>query len=200
MSEEEIKEPTEEIEEEVFERGGMATIFGAPISWIALFGAICAVTTVIPFYFYVTGGGYVSVASGLFMPLAGQVLCLHRKLAPLVPYHQNISRSAPASHPAANLALIHHTKSRVHGSLKFAIANHGVTDAPSRKCDICQSCLHRVICTAGVPHQNNAQIRLVALKAGWHQRLRPVSSQAHLLDNPDTFKARPQFSLQMPTN
>lgn len=74
MSEEEIREPTEEIEEEVFERGGMATIFGAPISWIALFGAICAVTTVIPFYFYVTGGGYVSVASGLFMPLAGQVL------------------------------------------------------------------------------------------------------------------------------
>jgi len=72
MSEE--QEQVNEVEEEEFERGGMASIAGAPISWTALFGAICAVTTLIPFYFYVTGGGYVSVASGLFMPLAGQVL------------------------------------------------------------------------------------------------------------------------------
>jgi hypothetical protein len=63
-----------EVEEEEFARGGLATIAGAPISWTALFAAVCAVTTIIPFYFYVTGGGYVSVASGLFMPLAGQVL------------------------------------------------------------------------------------------------------------------------------
>jgi hypothetical protein len=41
---------------------------------VALFAAICAVTTLIPLYFYVTGGGYVSVATGIFMPLAGQVL------------------------------------------------------------------------------------------------------------------------------
>lgn len=61
-------------EEEEFERRGMATIAGAPISWTALFGAICAVTSLIPFYFYVTGGGYISLGSGLFMPLAGQVL------------------------------------------------------------------------------------------------------------------------------
>ena len=75
MSEEmEPRVQTEEVEEEEFARGGMATIFGAPISWTALFAAICAVTTLIPFYFYVTGGGYVSAASGLFMPLAGQVL------------------------------------------------------------------------------------------------------------------------------
>lgn len=71
MSEE--QKPVADVEEE-FARGGMATIAGAPISWTALFAAICAVTTIIPFYFYVTGGGYVSVASGLFMPLAGQVL------------------------------------------------------------------------------------------------------------------------------
>ena len=71
MSEEQKLVP--EAEEE-FERGGAASIAGAPISWVALFAAICAVTTIIPFYFYVTGGGYVSVASGLFMPLAGQVL------------------------------------------------------------------------------------------------------------------------------
>jgi hypothetical protein len=75
MSEEmEPRVQAEEVEEEEFARGGMATIFGAPISWTALFAAICAVTTLIPFYFYVTGGGYVSAASGLFMPLAGQVL------------------------------------------------------------------------------------------------------------------------------
>jgi hypothetical protein len=76
MSEEmEPRVQSEEVEEEEeFVRGGLATIAGAPISWIALFAAVCAVTTLIPFYFYVTGGGYVSVASGLFMPLAGQVL------------------------------------------------------------------------------------------------------------------------------
>ena len=75
MSEEmESRAQTEEVEEEEFARGGLATIAGAPISWTALFAAICAVSTLIPFYFYVTGGGYVSAASGLFMPLAGQVL------------------------------------------------------------------------------------------------------------------------------
>jgi len=75
MSEEiKVGEQPEEIEEEEFQRGGMATIAGAPISWVALFAAICGVTTVIPLYFYVTGGGYVSVSTGLFMPLAGQVL------------------------------------------------------------------------------------------------------------------------------
>lgn len=75
MSEEmEPKVQTEEFEEEEFERRGMATIAGAPISWTALFAAICAVTSLIPFYFYVTGGGYISLGSGLFMPLAGQVL------------------------------------------------------------------------------------------------------------------------------
>jgi len=74
MSEEMERKVQEDAQEEVFERGGLASIAGAPISWVALFAAICAVTTLIPFYFYVTGGGYVSAASGLFMPLAGQVL------------------------------------------------------------------------------------------------------------------------------
>ena len=75
MSEEmKPKVQTAEVEEEEFERRGLATIVGAPISWTALFGAICGVTSLIPFYFYVTGGGYISLGSGLFMPLAGQVL------------------------------------------------------------------------------------------------------------------------------
>jgi hypothetical protein len=108
MSEEmEPRVQTEEVEEEEFERGGLATIAGAPISWTALFAAICAVTTLIPFYFYVTGGGYVSVASGLFMPLAGQVLgpwagtiaaFVTRDTAAIVPRAQG-RRSARAGDP-----------------------------------------------------------------------------------------------------
>lgn len=74
MSEQAPQVQAEVGQEEEFERGGMAVIAGAPLSWVALFAAIAAATTVIPFYFYVTGGGYVSVATGLFMPLAGQVL------------------------------------------------------------------------------------------------------------------------------
>lgn len=75
MSEEKlVNAQPENVEEEEFVAGGLATIAGASISWVALFAAICAVTSLIPFYFYVTGGGYVSLGSGLFMPLAGQVL------------------------------------------------------------------------------------------------------------------------------
>jgi len=59
---------------EKFSQSGLATIAKAPVSWVALFAAINGVTSLIPFYFYVTGGGYISLGSGLFMPLAGQIL------------------------------------------------------------------------------------------------------------------------------
>jgi hypothetical protein len=68
------QEESVEGELKAYEQAGLATLSKAPISWVALFAAICGVTSLIPFYIYITGGGYISMGSGLFMPLAGQLL------------------------------------------------------------------------------------------------------------------------------
>lgn len=53
---------------------GMATILGAPISWVALFGALIGALSIVPMLFYLSGGGYVSAGMIIFAPLAGIVL------------------------------------------------------------------------------------------------------------------------------
>jgi hypothetical protein len=53
---------------------GMATILGAPISWVAIFGALIGGLSFIPMLFYLTGGGFISAGMIIFAPLAGIVL------------------------------------------------------------------------------------------------------------------------------
>ena len=53
---------------------GMATIFGAPISWIALFGALMGALSIVPMIFYPFGGGYASAGMVIFGPMAGLIL------------------------------------------------------------------------------------------------------------------------------
>jgi hypothetical protein len=53
---------------------GMATVLGAPISWVAIFGALIGGLSFIPMLFYLTGGGFVSAGMIIFAPLAGIVL------------------------------------------------------------------------------------------------------------------------------
>jgi hypothetical protein len=52
----------------------MARIFGAPISWIALFGALTGAMSMVPMLFYPMGGGFVSAGLAIFLPLAGLIL------------------------------------------------------------------------------------------------------------------------------
>jgi hypothetical protein len=52
----------------------MATILGAPISWVAIFGALIGGLSFVPMLFYLTGGGFVSAGMIVFAPLAGIVL------------------------------------------------------------------------------------------------------------------------------
>jgi len=53
----------------------MATrgIGGAPVSWVALFGAILGATSIIPAIFWFEGGGYIAM-NRLLLPLVGLVL------------------------------------------------------------------------------------------------------------------------------
>ena len=53
---------------------GMAKIFGAPISWIALFGALMGAMAIVPMLFYPTGGGFASAGMVIFGPLSGLIL------------------------------------------------------------------------------------------------------------------------------
>jgi predicted membrane protein len=57
-----------------FQGRGMATVLGAPISWVALFGALVGALSIVPMLFYLSGGGYVSAGMIIFAPLAGIVL------------------------------------------------------------------------------------------------------------------------------
>ena len=57
-----------------FRGRGMATILGAPISWVALFGALVGALSIVPMLFYLTGGGFVSAGMIIFAPLAGIIL------------------------------------------------------------------------------------------------------------------------------
>ena len=53
---------------------GLATIFGAPLSWVALFGALIGALSIVPMIFYIFGGGFASAGMIVFGPLAGLVL------------------------------------------------------------------------------------------------------------------------------
>lgn len=57
-----------------YKKRGMATIFGAPISWVALFGALMGVTALVPMIFYIFGGGFISAGMAIFGPITGLVL------------------------------------------------------------------------------------------------------------------------------
>jgi hypothetical protein len=52
---------------------GAATLFGAPISWVALFGAILGATSIVPVFFFAQGGAYIPL-SQLLSTIAGLVL------------------------------------------------------------------------------------------------------------------------------
>jgi hypothetical protein len=67
-------EPKPSPEEREFTGRGMATIFGAPISWIALFGALIGALSIVPLIFYPFGGGFASAGMIIFGPMAGLVL------------------------------------------------------------------------------------------------------------------------------
>jgi hypothetical protein len=60
--------------EREFKATSAVAIFGAPISWVALFGALIGALAVIPFIFYSQGGGFTSLGMGLFAPMAGVML------------------------------------------------------------------------------------------------------------------------------
>jgi hypothetical protein len=53
---------------------GMARIFGAPISWVALFGALMGALSIVPMIFYPFGGGFASAGMVVFGPLSGVIL------------------------------------------------------------------------------------------------------------------------------
>jgi hypothetical protein len=60
--------------EREFTGRAMASIFGAPISWIALFGALMGALSIIPMIFYPFGGGFASAGMIIFGPMAGLIL------------------------------------------------------------------------------------------------------------------------------
>jgi len=62
------------VEAREFTGRGMASIFGAPISWIALFGALMGALSIVPMIFYPFGGGFASAGMVIFGPMAGLVL------------------------------------------------------------------------------------------------------------------------------
>ena len=61
-------------EERVFEAVSAAGIFGAPISWVALVGALMGALAIVPFIFYPFGGGFMSAGMGVFGPIGGMLL------------------------------------------------------------------------------------------------------------------------------
>jgi hypothetical protein len=61
-------------EERDFQARSASGIFGAPISWVALIGALMGALAVVPFLFYPVGGGYTSLGMGIFGPMAGVIL------------------------------------------------------------------------------------------------------------------------------
>ena len=61
-------------EEREFTASLRSSILGGPLSWVALFGALNAVTSMIPVVVYPLGGGYVSLGQILLFPLSGYLL------------------------------------------------------------------------------------------------------------------------------
>lgn len=65
---------TPQVQERDFQAKSSAGIFGAPISWVAMFGALIGALSIVPFLFYPVGGGFTSVGMGIFAPIAGMLL------------------------------------------------------------------------------------------------------------------------------
>ena len=63
-----------EVEEREFARSPMSSILGAPLSWVALFGALTGVGSLIPVLAYPTGGGYASLSTIVLFPVTGLFL------------------------------------------------------------------------------------------------------------------------------
>jgi hypothetical protein len=61
-------------QERDFEARSAAGIFGAPISWVALVGALMGALSLVPFIFYPFGGGFMSAGMGVMGPLGGMLL------------------------------------------------------------------------------------------------------------------------------
>jgi len=61
-------------EARTFEAKSAVSIFDAPISWVALFGALIGALSIVPFLFYPWGGGFLSAGAGIFAPVAGMIL------------------------------------------------------------------------------------------------------------------------------
>jgi hypothetical protein len=64
--------PTPEVKE--FEAKSAVAIFGAPISWVALFGALIGALSIVPLLMYPFGGGFMSAGMGVFGPITGILL------------------------------------------------------------------------------------------------------------------------------
>lgn len=61
-------------DEKKYEAKSTVSFFGAPIAWVALFGALIGALSIVPMLIYVTGGGFMSVGMGIFAPISGMLL------------------------------------------------------------------------------------------------------------------------------
>lgn len=57
-----------------YEAKSDVSIFGAPVSWVALFGSLIGALSIVPMSFYTTGGGFMSAGMGIFAPISGIIL------------------------------------------------------------------------------------------------------------------------------
>lgn len=64
----------EQEEEHEFARTPMSSILGAPLSWVALFGALTGVGSLIPVLMYPAGGGYASLSTTVLFGVTGLLL------------------------------------------------------------------------------------------------------------------------------
>ena len=60
--------------ERKYEAKSSVSIFGAPVSWVALFGSLIGALSIVPMSFYTSGGGFMSAGMGIFAPLSGMLL------------------------------------------------------------------------------------------------------------------------------
>lgn len=60
--------------ERKYEAKSAVAIFGAPVSWVALFGSLIGALSILPMSFYASGGGFMSAGMGIFAPISGMLL------------------------------------------------------------------------------------------------------------------------------
>ncbi len=65
---------TADLEEREFTRRSASSIVGAPLSWVALLGALTGVGSLIPVLMYTGGGGYASLSQVILFPVTGMLL------------------------------------------------------------------------------------------------------------------------------